>query len=229
MTQDEADVVVVGLGPVGIALCNLLAAAGVRVEGIDAADDVYALPRAIGMDHEVMRIFQNIGAADQVAAATGQYRASEYRSADGVLLRRFESPAEPYPLAWPPYLTFLQPELERALRANGKRFPNLTLRTATELVSLENPDSPVLTLRDKVSGKRTKRTPRYVVGCDGAASFIRRRLDVALEDLDFDEPWLVVDMILEDGHVPLPETNVQFCDPARPHTYVFGPDRLRRW
>ena len=107
MTQDEADIVVVGLGPVGITLCNLLAAAGGRVEGIDAADDVYALPRAIGMDHEVMRVFQNIGAADAIAAATGQYRASEYRSADGVLLRRFESPSEPYPLAWPPYMTCL--------------------------------------------------------------------------------------------------------------------------
>lgn len=229
MTQDEADVVVVGLGPVGITLCNLLATAGVRVEGIDAADDVYALPRAIGMDHEVMRVFQNIGAADAIAAATGEYRPSEYRSANGVLLRRFESPSEPYPLAWPPYLTFIQPELERALRANGKRFPNLTLRTGTELVSLENPERPVLTLHDKASGARTRRTPRFVIGCDGAASFVRRRLGVALEDLDFDEPWLVVDMILEDGHVALPETNVQFCDPARPHTYVCGPDRLRRW
>ncbi|CAN7718961.1 bifunctional 3-(3-hydroxy-phenyl)propionate/3-hydroxycinnamic acid hydroxylase [Mesorhizobium amorphae] len=229
MTQDEADIVVVGLGPVGITLCNLLAAAGGRVEGIDAADDVYALPRAIGMDHEVMRVFQNIGAADAIAAATGQYRASEYRSADGVLLRRFESPSEPYPLAWPPYMTFLQPELERALRANGKKFPNLTLRTGTELISLENPERPVLTLHDKASGVRTRRTPRYVVGCDGATSFIRRRLGFAMEDLDFDEPWLVVDMILEDGHVALPETNVQFCDPARPHTYVCGPNRLRRW
>ncbi|TGT79039.1 FAD-dependent monooxygenase, partial [Mesorhizobium sp. M8A.F.Ca.ET.161.01.1.1] len=62
-TQAEADVVVIGLGPVGITLCNLLAAAGISVEGIDAAEHVYALPRAIGMDHEVMRIFQNIGAA----------------------------------------------------------------------------------------------------------------------------------------------------------------------
>ncbi|MCF6098611.1 bifunctional 3-(3-hydroxy-phenyl)propionate/3-hydroxycinnamic acid hydroxylase [Mesorhizobium muleiense] len=229
MTHDEADVVVVGLGPVGITLCNLLAAAGVRVEGIDAADDVYALPRAIGMDHEVMRIFQNIGAAEAVAAATGHYRPSEYRSADGTLLRRFDSPAEPYPLAWPPYLTFLQPDLERALRANGKKFPHLTLRTATELVGLENPDRPILTLHDKASGERTRRAPRYVVGCDGANSFTRRGLGVALEDLDFDEPWLVVDMILEDQLAPLPETNVQFCDPARPHTYVCGPDQLRRW
>ena len=96
--------------------------------------------------------------------------------ADGVLLRRFESPAEPYPLAWPPYLTFIQPELERALRANCKRFPNLTLRTATELVGLENPDRPVLTLHDKVSGERSRRSARYVVGCDGANSMVRKSL-----------------------------------------------------
>ncbi|MBZ9708609.1 bifunctional 3-(3-hydroxy-phenyl)propionate/3-hydroxycinnamic acid hydroxylase [Mesorhizobium sp. ESP7-2] len=228
-TQVEADVVVIGLGPVGITLCNLLAAGGVQVEGIDAAEDVYALPRAIGMDHEVMRIFQNIGAADAVATATGSYRPSEYRSANGALLRRFESPAEPYPLAWPPYLTFLQPELERALRANAARFPNLTLRTETELVGLDRPERPVLTLRDKKIGEQTQRTPRYVVACDGANSFIRRGLGIALEDLDFDEPWLVIDMMLEDPNASLPETNIQFCNPARPHTYVCGPGRLRRW
>ncbi|GLS40075.1 hypothetical protein GCM10010869_56720 [Mesorhizobium tianshanense] len=75
-------------------------------------------------------------------------------------------------------------------------------------------------MRDKTSGERTRRAPRYVVGCDGANSFVRRRLGVALEDLDFDEPWLVVDMILEDPGAPLPETNIQFCDPARPRTHM---------
>ena len=57
----------VGLGPVGITLCNLLASQGIRVEGVDAASEVYSLPRAIGMDHEVMRIFQSIGATDALA------------------------------------------------------------------------------------------------------------------------------------------------------------------
>jgi 3-(3-hydroxy-phenyl)propionate hydroxylase len=226
---DAPEVVVVGLGPVGITLCNLLAAEGITVDGVDAASEVYSLPRAIGMDHEVMRIFQNIGATDALAGAIGDYRPSEYRSAQGVLLRRFESPPEPYPLAWPPYLTFLQPDLERVLRENATRFPTLTLRTGLELIELKDPHEPILTLRDKATGEITRRAPRFVVGCDGGNSFVRRSLDIGFEDLDFHEPWLVVDMIVDDESVPLPQTNIQFCSPTRPHTYVVGPGRLRRW
>jgi len=228
-TGDAPEVVVVGLGPVGITLCNLLAAEGISVEGVDAASEVYSLPRAIGMDHEVMRIFQSIGATDALAEAIGDYRPSEYRSAQGVLLRRFESPPEPYPLAWPPYLTFLQPELERVLRENATKFPTLTLRTGLELIGLKDPHEPILTLRDKATGEITRRAPRFVVGCDGGNSLVRRSLDIGFEDLDFHEPWLVVDMIVDDESVPLPQTNIQFCSPARPHTYVVGPGRLRRW
>ena len=228
-SANPPDVVVVGLGPVGVTLCNLLAAEGMSVEGVDAASEVYSLPRAIGMDHEVMRIFQNIGAADALAEAIGDYRPSEYRSAQGVLLRRFESPPKPYPLAWPPYLTFLQPDLERVLREHAKKFPALTLRPGIELVDLKNPHEPILTLRNKATGEITQQTPRFVVGCDGGNSFVRRSLDIGFEDLDFHEPWLVVDMIVDDESVPLPQTNIQFCSPARPHTYVVGPGRLRRW
>ncbi len=219
----------VGLGPVGITLCNLLASQGIKVEGVDAASEVYSLPRAIGMDHEVMRIFQNIGATDALAEAIGDYRPSEYRSAQGVLLRRFESPPQPYPLAWPPYLTFLQPELERTLRENATRFPTLTLRPGVELVELKNPHEPILALRNRATGEITRRAPRFVVGCDGGNSFVRRSLDISFEDLEFHEPWLVVDMIVDDESLPLPQTNIQFCNPARPHTYVVGPGRLRRW
>lgn len=226
---EAPDVVVVGLGPVGITLCNLLAAEGISVEGVDAASEVYGLPRAIGMDHEVMRVFQSIGAADALAPAVGDYRPSEYRSAQGVLLRRLESPPEPYPLAWPPYLTFVQPDLERALRENARRFPALSLRPGFEMVDIRNPDAPVLTLRDGATGEITSRTPRFVVGCDGGNSSVRRSLGIGFEDLAFHEPWLVVDMIVADEHAPLPQTNIQFCSPDRPHTYVVGPGRLRRW
>ena len=69
---------------------------------------------------------------------------------------------------------------------------------------------------------------RYVVGCDGAGSFIRKAMSIKLEDLGFNEPWLVLDILLTDD-VDLPETNIQFCDPARPATFVRGPGALRRW
>ncbi len=71
-------------------------------------------------------------------------------------------------------------------------------------------------------------TARYVLACDGAASFLREASGMTLEDLQFDEPWLVVDVLLN-ADVSLPEVNIQFCDPARPSTYVRGPGRLRRW
>ena len=60
----SCQVLVVGLGPVGAALAALLAEAGVRVLAIDKSTEVYPLPRAAHFDHEVMRIFQQLGIAD---------------------------------------------------------------------------------------------------------------------------------------------------------------------
>ncbi|ACP26324.1 FAD-binding monooxygenase [Sinorhizobium fredii NGR234] len=225
----STEVAIVGLGPVGITLANILGNSGIDVVGIDARDDVYSMPRAVGMDHEVMRVFQNIGIAENLASVVSEYRDSIYRAADGAVLRRFTSPPPPYRLGWPAYLTFVQPELERKLRARATSSDTIRLLTGSEVIALENPESPRLTLRNCKTGAITELSARFVVGCDGGASFIRRSLGIKFEDLIFDQPWLVVDVLLGDGDFDLPETNVQFCNPARPHTFVICPGRLRRW
>lgn len=225
----DCDVAVVGLGPVGTLLGILLAQQGLSVVGVDAAADVYPLPRAIVMDHEVMRLFQQIGLADALGDSTSAYRASEYRAADGSLLRRMSSPPEPWPMAWPPYLSFVQPELEGGLRRLAAGLPGLTMRLMTEATDIGAPDRPELTLRDLSSGRIETLRPRFVVGCDGGNSLVRRRLGIDFEDLDFDEPWLVVDVLLNAADDQLPQANTQYCDPARPHTFVIGPGALRRW
>ena len=219
------DVAIVGLGPVGIALASLLAMEGHSVIGLDAAKDVFELPRAIGLDHEAMRLFQNLGIADRMQSMIEPYRPSEYRAADGGVLRQLKAAPEPFPLSWPPNLTFVQPELERLLRANAARWPNLQLRLGAEVIGIAEADGGVeISLRNEAESVSCK----YLVGCDGGGSFVRKAISSQLEDLDFDEPWLVVDMLL---HAPmdLPELNIQFCDPARPATYVRGPGLLRRW
>lgn len=133
---DQYDVAIIGMGPVGITLAKLLGSFGVNVLAIDAAPDIYDLPRAIGMDQEVMRVFQQIGVADDLAPFVSTYRPTEYRTSDGEVIRRFTSQTPPYPLGWAPYLTFLQPNLERVLRHHAAADPNIDMRTGWELTDI---------------------------------------------------------------------------------------------
>jgi 3-(3-hydroxy-phenyl)propionate hydroxylase len=81
----------------------------------------------------------------------------------------------------------------------------------------------------RLADGRTIRS-RYVVGCDGAASTVRRLLGIEYEDLRFDEPWLVVDLIVnERGLEKLPKVSIQYCEPQRPSTYLVGVGNHRRW
>ncbi|NSY39355.1 bifunctional 3-(3-hydroxy-phenyl)propionate/3-hydroxycinnamic acid hydroxylase [Leisingera sp. ANG59] len=226
---DQYDVAIIGMGPVGITLAKLLGSFGANVLAIDAAPDIYDLPRAIGMDQEVMRVFQQIGVADDLAPFISTYRPSEYRTSGGEVIRRFTSQTPPYPLGWAPYLTFLQPDLERVLRHHAATDSNIDMRTGWELTDIKTDGQlATLTLREMVTGVVHTTAARFTVGCDGGTSFVRKHLNIAFEDLIFDEPWLVVDMIVNED-VELPDVNIQFCDPARPHTFVVGPNNLRRW
>jgi hypothetical protein len=68
----------------------------------------------------------------------------------------------------------------------------------------------------------------FTVGCDGASSFVRKSLNIGLKDLGYDHDWLVVDIIVKEGHT-LGNDTVQVCDPDRICTYVCTKDPFRRW
>ena len=71
---------------------------------------------------------------------------------------------------------------------------------------------------------------RYVIGCDGATSTVRQAVGITLKDLGFDQAWLVADVLVnEQGAAKLPQTSVQYCEPARPSTFLIGPQNHRRW
>src|SRR2546428_369154 len=77
-------------------------------------------------------------------------------------------------------------------------------------------------------GERSPARARYVVGCDGANSFVRRHLGATVTDLGFFFDWLIVDVIPREPRVWDP-INGQLCDPARPTTVVSGGPGRRRW
>ena len=61
------DVAIVGYGPTGATLANLLAECGVRVAVIEREAAIYHLPRAVHFDGETMRVFQAAGVAEQLS------------------------------------------------------------------------------------------------------------------------------------------------------------------
>ena len=224
------DVAVVGLGPVGAILSALLGRQGISTAVFDKSDDIFALPRAISFDHEIMRTVQNLGLAEAVHPFVVPYPRTEYRGVGGKLIACYESLPPPYPQGWQPGFMFKQPQFERAIRSSLAGIPAVNVQLGKTLETLTQHDDHVeLTILDRTGERQTLRA-RYVVGCDGGGSLVRGLIGGGLESLDFDEPWLVVDVLVEEGSVAkLPQGIVQYCEPQRPTTYVVGSGNHRRW
>ena len=86
-----------------------------------------------------------------------------------------------------------------------------------------------LQVKDLQSGNTQAVQARYVVGCDGARSMVRKAMGTAMVDLGLHQPWLVFDVRLKADVPGLPDHTVQHCDPARPMTYCNVTGNRRRW
>lgn len=228
--MSDFDVVVVGFGPSGAFAANLLGQAGLRTLVIDRAREIYPLPRAIALDHEIMRLFDNIGVAADVLVHTAPFTASQHFGAEGQLIRRIDMVKPPYPLGYTPSMVFTQPPVEAILRAKAASWACVAVELGTELVSLsQDANQTTLTLRDD-AGVEREVSAGVVIGCDGASSLTRQQIGVVLDDLVFDEPWIVIDALVNEAAAArLPQTSAQYCNPARPTTYLIGPGLHRRW
>ena len=223
------DALIIGYGPVGATLAGLVTRHGLRIAVVEQAAGVYDKPRAITLDHEVMRIFQACGVAHEVAPLTAPHPGTHYLGVDREVIRIYDPQPPPHPLSWVPSSTFVQPEVEAILRARVTRSRHADVLLATQAVALATHDDRVdVTVRPADGSAERVLAARYVVGCDGANSFVRRALGIGHRDLAFDEWWMVVDARLT-RPVPLPAKCIQYCWPERPATFILGPDNLRRW
>ena len=116
------------------------------------------------------------------------------------------------------------------MRAGVGRFGCVAVRTRCEVLDIEQgADGARTAVLDHATGERARVSARFVMGCDGARSLVRRLIGSAMEDLHAHQQWLVVDVILGAAKPELGDFSVQHCDPARPATYVRGVGMRRRW
>ena len=232
--RPDFDVAVIGAGPAGIYLANMLGLGGLRVLIADREVAILQMPRAVHFDGEVMRAFQAAGLADPIAGvARASSQGMHFVSASGQTLMVRRGYAGVGPHGWANNYYVHQPHLEAVLRDGLSRFPAVETRFGHEVRGVVDSGSHVaVSLTDLERGTDDAVTASYVVGCDGARSLIRRTIGSPSEDLGLHQPWLVVDAIVDEGAPrvrALPGYTVQLCDPARPMTMVFVGGRRRRW
>lgn len=230
MTMKSYDVAIVGYGPVGASLAHLLSQCGLSVLVLEREGAAYHLPRAVHFDAEVMQVFQWIGIAEKIEPLTAAHPGMRFVDGDGNLLLDWPRPQGIGPQGWRSNFRFHQPDLEKLLREGLAGKPGVEVRNRCEAFFMEDRgDHVALRFEDMSRGKVERVSAKYVVGCDGARSIVRRYIETGMEDYKFHERWLVVDVILNDEKPELGDHSIQYCVPERPSTYVRGPGRRRRW
>lgn len=231
MSSTLFDVAVIGYGPAGATLANLLGQYGLSVLVLEREAEIYPLPRAIHFDGEIMRVFETAGLRPQVETISrpglkGMY----FNNADGetLLIRAGTQERGPHGCATNHY--FHQPDLEAVLRSGLQRYPQVQVRTRHEVTAIQDGlDAATLQVTDLQTQESHTLQARYVVGCDGARSLVRKVLGTRMRDLGLHQPWLVFDVRLKTDVPGLPDHTVQHCDPARPMTYCNVTGNRRRW
>lgn len=230
MSTGLFDVAIVGAGPTGVSLANLLGRRGLSVALLDRNAGVMQIPRAVHYDGETMRIFQNMDLHREMIAISRPGHGMRWVDRHGETLLVRTGLEGLGPQGWHNDYYFHQPALEQVLRDGLARYPQVQWFERTEVTAHEDLGDRVrlqLQPLDGTAGARSLEA-RYVVGCDGARSTVRAWIGDEHEDLGEHQAWLVVDAVL-DHPLPLPEHTVQHCDPARPATANYVHPLRRRW
>ncbi len=131
------DVAIIGAGPVGLTLANLLGVRGLSVRVIEKRAQPYDLPRAIHFDGEAMRVFQATGLADQVLAHTHVGVGMLFKNAADEVLIDWSRAQDIGPMGWHESYRFHQPGLEDALRCGLDRFAHVEVTTGVAVAAID--------------------------------------------------------------------------------------------
>ena len=224
------DVAIVGFGPTGGTLANLLALQGFSILIIEKEKSFYPLPRAVHFDDEIMRVFQTIGITDKFLKHTIINKGTKFVNSKNQVVLDWPRPRSITENGWYPSYRFHQPDLERKLRRRLKDFKKVSVMQNTKVNSLkEEKNSVKICIENINNNKISEIRAKYIIGCDGARSTIRKQIKAKFQNLGFTQKWAVVDLILKKNKKELPDRTIQYSNSKRPATYCRNVGKRRRW
>ena len=192
---EQTDVLVVGAGPVGLTLAVDLGRRGVRCTLVEQKPAPEFLPKMERCNARTMEIFRRMGLAARIRAAG---LPADVPMDVFVILAMNEPPLLrlPYPsvsearaqiaacndgsMPLEPYQLISQYTLEPLLKAEAEALPSVALRYGCTFESLsQDADAAVASVREADGAPREIRA-RYIVGCDGGGSAVRKQLGIQL-------------------------------------------------
>ncbi|MGV0037107.1 FAD-dependent monooxygenase [Mycobacterium colombiense] len=218
------DVAVCGAGPVGLTAAALLAHRGLEVAVFEKRESTSDEPKAISIDDEALRVFQQAGIVESVLDVVVPGTGTCYYDSNGIPLFHARG-AWPFRFGYPFKNPFAQPDLERVLVEALHGRPNVDLHFGTEVTSIEQ-DADGVRMVATQDGRQHDVRARYAFGCDGGKSAIRQILGVTMSGRAHREVWLVVDTI---GDMHTERYAMHHGDPSRPHVIVPGLDGRCRY
>lgn len=217
-------VVIVGAGPNGVAMANMLGLYGIATVVIEKTPQIVEFPRAVGIDDEALRLFQTAGLADELCRDIIQNVPLRMFKANGRCFADIRPSGREF--GWWRRNIFMQQLAEKTLRAGLARYPHVSLRLSEEVVDLQQDDTGVTLRVRRVDGETYALEADYVVAADGGRSPLREMLGVKLEGTTHPIKWVVTDVRNADMDQPC---TALVCDPRRPNVCVYLPFNYRRW
>ncbi|GGZ11683.1 bifunctional 3-(3-hydroxy-phenyl)propionate/3-hydroxycinnamic acid hydroxylase [Streptomyces nitrosporeus] len=229
MTTFDTDVVVIGAGPVGLTLANLLGVRGHRATVLEARHELIDYPRGVGLDDESIRTLHTAGLWERVRPFTVPHHVVRLVNGTGRVLATNNPRTQEF--GHPRKHGFVQPLVDKELAAGLDRFPGTALRFRHRVVGLEDRGDHVAVTAERhdaagePAGTVTV-TARYAVGCEGGSSFTRKWMGVEFEGKSPSTRWVVVDVA--DDPIGTPSVYLG-ADPRRPYVSIGLPQGIRRW
>ncbi|MET7541436.1 bifunctional 3-(3-hydroxy-phenyl)propionate/3-hydroxycinnamic acid hydroxylase [Streptomyces sp. NPDC005507] len=229
MTTYDTDVVVIGAGPVGLTLANLIGVRGHRATVLEARHELIDYPRGVGLDDESIRTLHTAGLWERIQPFTVPHHVVRLVNGTGQVLATNDPRTREF--GYPRKHGFIQPLVDKELATGLDRFDGTKLVFGHRVVGIEDRGDHVAVTAERLDADgNTVATltlrARYAVGCEGGSSFTRKWMGAQFEGKSPSTRWVVVDV--ENDPIGTPSVYLG-ADPRRPYVSIGLPQGIRRW